>query len=157
MTDQGIINIEDINTNIHTIGNKKIIAITKTTTLDKYLVCFKKNSIDVGVPSQQTIISKNHLVLHKDQMIKAKDFVDIFDNVNKIKYNGEVLYNVLMENHHTININNLTCETLNPKSGMATLQKILITLPPEKQIELINKANDYAIKNNIFTSKKLTK
>ena len=40
-----------------------------------------------------------------------------------MEYTGEVLYNVLMEKHDTMKVNNLICETLNPKTSIAQLYK----------------------------------
>jgi hypothetical protein len=54
-------------------------------------------------------------------MIEAYKFVNKFDNVKRIKYNGQILYNVLMENHRKISVNNLICETLHPKNVIAKL------------------------------------
>lgn len=44
-TDQGNISIENVDPNKHTINNKPIVKITKTISTDKYLICFKKNSL----------------------------------------------------------------------------------------------------------------
>jgi hypothetical protein len=64
-TNQGTIPIEKINKEIHTIRNKKIVGITQTITQDKYLVCFEKDSLGINLPSQKTIISKNHCIVYK--------------------------------------------------------------------------------------------
>ena len=159
-TNQGNIPIEKINSDIHTIGNKSIIGIVQTVTYDKYLVCFEKDAICPNAPSQKTIISKNHCIFYKGKMIEAKYFIGNFKNVYKIKYTGEILYNVLMKNYDKIMVNNLICETLDPKNGMAKLYKHLQTLTPEKQYQLIKTHNELAIKNiaiknKIFTSKKI--
>jgi hypothetical protein len=152
---QGNIPIENINPDIHTIRNKNIIGITKTITQDKYLICFEKDALGINFPSQKTIISKNHRILYRGNMRKAKEFVEISDKVYKIKYRNEVLYNVLMEEHDKIVVNNLICETLHPENGIARLYRKLQKLNPEQQNELINNYNECAIKNNTFTSKKL--
>ena len=157
VTDQGIIYIENINPNIHTIRKKKIIAITKTVTPDSYLVSFQKNSLGTNLPSKETIMSKHHSILYKGKLIEAKNFLNKFENVNKVKYTGETLYNVLMENHEKMIINNLICETLNPTNGMAKLQKKILGLTQEEQGELINKCNEYARAANVFTPKPLNK
>jgi hypothetical protein len=122
-TNQGIIPIDEIDPNIHTIKNKKIKAITKTITLQKYLVCFDENSLDDNIPSQKTVISKNHLVYDKKtkKMMPANNFVKLYENVYKIPYKGEILYNVLMEEHEKLLVNNLICETLHPNNRIAKL------------------------------------
>ena len=156
-TDQGKIFIENINPEIHTIRKKKIVTITKTITPDKYLVCFEKDSLGKNTPSQKTIISKNHSLFYKGQMIKAKNFINQFENVKKIKYTGEILYNVLLESYDKMIVNNLICETLHPENSIAKLYKVLQTLTVEEQYDLIRRVNEYAIKNKVYTSKKLIK
>ena len=151
---QGNIPIEKINPDIHTIRNKKIVGITKTITQNKYLVCFEKDALGTNVPSQKTIISKNHSIFYKGYMTQAKQFVGINDKVYKIKYRKEVLYNVLMEEHDKMVVNNLICETLHPENGIAKLYRDLQKLNPEQQNDLINNYNEHVIKNKIFTSKK---
>ena len=148
-TNIGNIDINKINPNIHTIRNKKILAITKTITKDKYLVCFEENSLYQNVPSHNTIISKNHLIYYKGQMIKAKYFLkNNFKNVKKIKYNGEILYNILLETHDKMIVNNIICETLHPDNVIAQLYRALPNLDKNKQNELIKQTNKW-IQHNI--------
>ena len=151
---QGNILIEKINPDIHTIRNKKIVGITKTVTQDKYLVYFKKDALGNNIPSQKTIISNNHRILYKGNMIKAEKFIGINDKVYKIKYRNEILYNVLMEEHDKMVVNNLICETLNPENGTAKLYKYLQKFNPDEVTDLINIYNKYVIKNKIYSSKK---
>jgi len=120
-TDQGIVAIQKIKTSIHTINNKAIVDITKTITKDKYLICFAKDALDTNYPTKQTIMSKEHKVLYNGKMIEAKEFVGKFRNVFKVEYTGEVLYNVLMEQHYKMRVNNLICETLDPNNYVAIL------------------------------------
>jgi hypothetical protein len=118
LTNQGYIPIDKITT--QTLHNKPI-QLTKTISTDKYLVCFEKDSLEKNVPFQRTIISKDHMVYYKDFSLKAKDMIPYFDGVYKIKYKGEVLYNVLLDIHGKMKVNNMTCETLDPKHKMAKL------------------------------------
>jgi hypothetical protein len=151
---QGNIPIEQINSDIHTIRKKKIVGITKTITQEKYLVCFEKDALGNNIPSQKTIISKNHSIFYQGNMIQAKQFVGMNDKVYKIKYRKEILYNVLMKEHDKIIVNNLICETLHPENGIAQLYRALQKLNPQEQNDLINNYNEYVIKNKTFTSKK---
>ena len=141
VTDQGIIAIEKIEPEIHSIRNQKIVAITKTITNDKYLVCFEKNSMGDNIPCEKTIVSKNHLMFNKGQMIKAKEFVGKYDNVYKIKYNGEILYNVLLEKYDKMVVNNLICETLHPNNMISKLYTLLPNYTLEQQYEIIEEYN----------------
>ena len=118
-TDQGIIAIHKINPKIHTINNKKIVYITKSVTKDEYLVCFKKDSLGLDYPSADTTMSKEHKLLYNEQMIEAGQLIN--ENIYKVKYNGEILYNILMEDYSQVVVNNLICETLHPDNLIAKL------------------------------------
>ena len=140
-TDQGSIAINKLNPTLHTIDGKKIVAITHTILEDDSVICFSKDSIDVNVPSAQTIISRNHRVLHNGTMMKASAFCRRFKNVQAISYNKEVLYNVLLEEHATMLVNNLVCETLHPKNSIAKLYCVLDLMSHEDQNRLIKEYN----------------
>jgi hypothetical protein len=157
VTNQGIIHIDKINPEIHTIRNKKIVAITKTVSQDKYLICFEKDVLGTNMPSQKTLITKNHEILYNGKMTKAKDFLQNFENVRKVKYSGEVLYNVLMETHNKMVVNNLICETLHPENTIAKLQMVLQNLNSDDKQRLIEEYNNIVIKNNVFNSNKINK
>lgn len=139
--DQGIIPIQKINPKIHTINNKKIVAITKTTSPDDYLISFEKNSIGRNIPSEKTIVSKNHLIMNNGQMMKAVNFVGQYKNIHKIKYTGELLYNVLLEEHDKMIVNNLVCETLHPNNIIAKLYTHLSNCNLEEQCRVIKTYN----------------
>jgi hypothetical protein len=140
-TDQGLISIEKINPKVNTIRNKSITAITKTVSNDKYLVCFEKDALAPNFPSHKTIITANHSIFYKGEMRIAKWFLHKFENVKKVKYNGEILYNVLLEKHDKMFVNNLLCETLHPDNFIAKLYIYLQKLNPTEQQVLINKLN----------------
>lgn len=156
LTDQGLINIEKIIPGLHTIRNKNIIGITKTITQHNSLVCFDKDSLANNIPSEKTIISRNHKILYKGRMIQAKHFVNKIDNVYRVKYKGEILYNVLMDEHDKMIVNNLVCETLDPTSDIAKLHLLLETLNPEQKNYLVNEFNKIKIEHQL-NNKKLTK
>ena len=140
-TDQGFISIEKINPKVNTIRNKSITAITKTMSNDKYLICFEKDAFAPNVPSHNTIISANHCIFYKGEMRKAKWFLHKFENVKKVKYNGEILYNVLLEKHDKMVVNNLICETLHPENRIAKLYTYLQKFNPKEQQFLISQLN----------------
>jgi len=120
-TDQGEISIEKIIPFENTINNKNIKAITKTISHDTYLVCFDKNALGNNYPNKKTIISKEHKILYKGKMIEAYKFLNHFERVQKVNYNQEILYNVLMEKYEKIKVNNIMCETLHPNNIIAKL------------------------------------
>jgi hypothetical protein len=154
ITNQGPIAIEKINPAIHTIRGKKIEYISKTVSQDKHLICIEKDAIGKNVPSQKTLISINHKVYYNGSMIRAKELIDKFENVYRVKYNGEPLYNVIMEEHDKMIVNNLICETLHPENGIAKLYRILKIMDKEQQTALINCYNELAIKNKTFVPKR---
>lgn len=157
-TDQGIIPIQNIDTKKHTIGNKKIVAITKTISPDDHLICFEKNSIAKNIPCETTMVSKDHLIYHNRNMIKAEEFVAKYKNVHKVEYTGEILYNVLMESYEKINVNNLICETLHPRSAIAQLYTHFSNCNLEEQNKLIkkyNSTNKTSCKKRLMFTKKL--
>jgi len=125
MTNQGPVNIEDIDPTIHTIRNKKIVAITKTVAHDKNLVRIAKHALGHLYPEKTTLISQNHKVFCQGQMIKAKHLVDEVKGVTFVPYNGQVLYNVLLEEHEKMQVNNLIVETLHPEHKVAKLYRFL--------------------------------
>ena len=147
-TDQGRIAIEKINPNINTINNKRIVDIIKTIYNDDYLVGFKKNSISINYPSEFTVMTKNHKISWQGVMFEAHTFLYRYDNVVKVKYNREILYNVLMEEHSNIIVNNMICETLDPNNVVAKLYN---------RFSKYTKNDRYKISNFITDSIKKTK
>jgi len=143
-TDQGNIPIECVDPDIHTIDNKKIVAITKTISLDEYLICIEKDAIDFNYPNKTTLISKDHKVFYEGEMFRAEEFAEEFEDVYRIEYNGEILYNVLMEEHDNMRVNNLICETLHPKNIIAKLYS--------KHLDEEYKNKFITLLNNFFTA-----
>ena len=138
-TDQGEINIELIDPDVHTIFNKKIVAITETIMLENNIVCFEKNSLGYNIPNKKTYISNYHGIIHNGKLIQANKFVGRLQGVYYKKYNNEILYNVLMEKHYIIKINNMRVETLNPLNFVAQLYTKNYT--PEEKTKLILEMN----------------
>ncbi len=120
-TNQGLVAIEKLNPDIHTIRNKRIVAITQTRPLFTHIVSIEKDALGKNMPSATTQISKEHGVFYKGKMRTAVDLVGVCDGVVEIPYNGETLYNVLLEKHGHMMINNLVCETLHPDNIMAKI------------------------------------
>ena len=121
LTDQGIIAIQNIEPGKHTLRNKRIVAVTQTVSHDDHLVHFSKHSLGHNYPTEDTRMSKHHKILYSGKMISARHFLTGFKNVTKVAYNNEFLYNVLLDEHSRMQINNLTCETLHPRSAVAKL------------------------------------
>jgi len=116
--DQGLIEIEKINPDLHTISKKKIVAITETYSTEKELVVLEKDSLRPNVPNQTTVITLEHKVFYKGKMIEASKVTK-----KRQKYNGELLYNVLMEEHNKMSVNNMIVETLDPANTIGKVFK----------------------------------
>jgi hypothetical protein len=143
LTNQGYIPIDKIDPSIHSIRNKKIIAVTKTVSDDKHLVRIAKDALGKNYPSSTVYSSRNHKVFYKGHMIKAKHLVERVENVTLTPYNGEPLYNILLEEHDKMQVNNLIVETLHPEHKVAKLYRILGMLSPAEQADLITIYNKY--------------
>lgn len=152
VTDMGIINIEDIDIEYHTIRDKKIVALTKTKSQDNYLVCFEKNSLGEDYPSDKTIMSSEHRVLYKDNLIQAKKLVERHSGIKKVKYNGQTLYNILLEDYSWVMVNDMVCETLHPDNELA--KWYLSDLPQSYKDKIITVMNYASSKKDYKSYKK---
>jgi hypothetical protein len=153
-TDQGAVAIDQIDSAVHTIRGYSIVAVCQTVSSDKYLVCFEKDALAPNVPSQKTICSKNHLIFYQGNMMPANDFLYQFEGVKRVKYTGEVLYNILLEEPGKMMVNNLICETLHPENSIAKLYKRLEPMSPDQRIQFIQNYNTAIMKNKTFAPKK---
>jgi hypothetical protein len=139
LTNLGPIAIEKLNPDKHTIRGKEIVAITQSRPLQKHIVCFGKDSLSKNVPSQQTLCSMEHKVFYKGDMIKARNLVDLCENVIFVPYNGETLFNVLLKKHDKMMINNLICETLHPDNIAAKISTMKDVQKKNKAIQELTK------------------
>jgi hypothetical protein len=152
-TDQGLIAIDKIKPAVHTIHQKPIVGITQTITLDQYLVCFEKDALGPNTPTKKTIMSKDHKIYYKGKMLAADTFVRKFPLVKRIAYTGEILYNVLMEDYETMDVNHLRCETLDPSNLIARLYNS--NLGDDYKNTLIVMLNNSILKNDSRTYNKI--
>ena len=153
VTDSGIIAIENLKEGVDTINGDAIVAVTKTVSMDNYMVCFGKDSLDSGMPSKKTVMSKDHKVLYKGKMIEAYKFVGHFDGIKKVAYDGEILYNVLLEDYGKMNVNNMICETLHPKNIIAKLHTNGYS--DEFKNKIVVLMNDSISKKNVMAYKSI--
>ena len=119
LCDQGIINIEKINTRKHTINNKPINHITQSIHTDDYLIKIKKNCLSSNIPSSDIICSGDHKILYENNLIESKNLINKVYGVEKIKNDKRVLYNILMDKYEIIMANNTPVESLHPQNIMA--------------------------------------
>jgi hypothetical protein len=118
------------------------VAITKTITNHDKIVCFEKHSLGYNVPNQRTLVSLNHGIIYNKKIIPAKKFVGRKHGIYFKKYNGEYLYNVLMETHMAMLVNNMKVETLDPKNIVAKLYTNKYS--PEQKEKIILQINNFS-------------
>ena len=150
-TDQGLVNIEFLDERTHTIAQKSILHITKTTTVDKYLIRFAQNALGRNVPDKKTIMTKDHQIMFEGRLVPAYRFLDFSEQVKKVKYSGETLYNVLLKEHGLMNVNNLLCETLHPDNIIAKLY--LTNYSDEERSSIVYQMNTALLNNDVLTYK----
>lgn len=138
-TDQGSIPIEKIEPGKNTIRGKEIVAITKTISPFNKLVCFEKGSLGHNIPNKRTYVSLEHCIVHRRRLIPALRFVNKH-GIYYVNYMNNYLYNVLMENHTYMMVNNMMVETLNPKNIVAKL--VSTNLSNDEKIKLVCRIND---------------
>lgn len=158
-TDQGNITIEKLVPGSNTISNKEIVTITKTVMTDDKLVKIKKNAISKNIPNKDTTISGFHKVKINGKFIEAYKLPNLYKDIKYIQYNGEVLYNILMENWETMKVHNMEVETLHPDNIIAKLYNS--KLSKDKKLEILGEINKAVInedfkkfnfiKNNILS------
>ena len=145
-TNQGEIPIELLDSSVHTIRNKRIVGVTETVSDSSFLVCFEKDSIGNNVPSRRTVMTKQHMVFYDGKMTPAGMFLNRA-GVHKVKYDGDVLYNVLLEEEGKMLVNNLICETLHPEHPIAKLYLLLKPCSAEVKSKLLKAYNDHVSKS----------
>jgi len=126
--DQGIVPIQHIDVNRYTIKGKKIIAITRSISNDTHLVKFEKHSLFRNCPNNVTIMSQHHKIMWNEKLVYAANFLPKYEGVTRIPYKKEFLYNILMEEYETVNVNNMVCETLHPTNPVAKPYKSVVKL-----------------------------
>ena len=115
-TDQGDYSIETLQPGNHTIQGNRIMAITRTIGETRCLVKIIKGAISDNVPNKDTILTRWHKVDYKNRMTEA---FRIPGTLRNIPYNGETLYNILLDHHGKMKVNNMLVETLDPKNKTA--------------------------------------
>jgi hypothetical protein len=98
-------------------------------------------------------MTRDHKILYKGKMVEAYKFMKQFENVHSVKYNGEVLYNVLLKSHGVLNVNGLVCETLDPENIMAKLYSDTNYLTDKNIVSQINSIMINNFKENTKTHK----
>jgi hypothetical protein len=108
--------------------------------LQNHLVKIKKDSISKDVPNNDIILTKKHKILYKNELIESINL----PNIEIIEYNSnDILYNILMDEHSTIIVNNLVAETLNPNIYISKMYNYMNTIKcNNEKINIINYINN---------------
>ena len=141
LTNNGYKCISDLSLDNDKIHGQNIKFITKTVTEDKYVVLIKKGSILPNMPSHDTFITKEHKVLFKGNMIEARNLVNNKDIIF-VKYNGNTLYNVLLDGDGKMVVNGMIVETLSPDNNIAILHKMIANYSDQQKREIIKIFNE---------------
>ena len=106
------------------------------------------------MPSQNTLVSPNHLISYQGEMKEAKWIAKNVAGASFVPYQKEVLYNILMEQYDEMRVNNMVTETLHPNNLVAKLHRDYTFLERQK---LINEFNKSVKENGYNTAKKMFK
>jgi hypothetical protein len=118
---KSVLKIDQIDINKHTVHNQRIVAVTKTINKSPYLICIKNSALGENVPSQDTTMTKDHMLYYKEGKINANRLEELETNVCKVENTKCVLYNVLLESYANMNVNNMMVETLHPDNIIAKM------------------------------------
>ena len=153
LTDQGEVAIGKLDLTKHTIRKRSIVAVTKVKYTDKHLICIEKDSFGKNIPCRRTVTTGDHEIFYKGMMVAAKKFVNLVDGVRKVKYTGDILYNVLLKTHDKMMVNNMIVETLNPSSIIAQAYMATASLSEDEKQRFVREYNQHALENDIYTKK----
>jgi uncharacterized delta-60 repeat protein len=120
--DQGEFPIYLLKPSLHTINSRKIVAITKTVSPYKHLVCIEAGAFGTNIPSITTVVSRLHKVCYNGRtLIESYRLVGKLPGVRLVRYSGEPLYNILLDEYGVVRVNNMICETLDPTNTVARI------------------------------------
>jgi hypothetical protein len=149
LTDQGVVHIESIDPERHTIRNKRIVGVTQTWSPNAWLVEFEPHALGENKPSARTVMSMFHKVEHQGVMVSAAELLN-HTTIKKVPYHRETLYNVLQDDHGTMIVHGLVCETLHPDNITAKLFRLLNALPWEEKVKHVSNFNAFCETHKIY-------
>lgn len=118
LTDQGYVEIQKLEPGIHTVDDYKLECITITKSLEPFLIKLSANCFGKNVPSRDLITTFHHKICINDIYVEAGYCLN-YPGVEAIEYEGQLLYNIVLEDYHHVNVYNLMCETLHPNCAVA--------------------------------------
>jgi hypothetical protein len=135
----GYVPVEQLEPGYHTINGSNLLVVTKTLTPEKHLAVLPIDSLAPGVPSAVTLMSLNHKIFHNGDWTKSINLTTFY-----VEYNSEVLYNVVLDKHGPMTVNNMTVETLDKDSIVAQLF-LKIAEMPEHRSNIIEEYNSHML------------
>jgi hypothetical protein len=140
----GYVPIDELNSDVHTIGGKNILVVTRTVTPEKHLIVIKEGLLAPGVPSADTICTANHKIKINAEMVKSYEI----PGACIINYHGQSLYNVALkgDDSREMIVNNMTVETLDPENLITKVHLALKDSTPEQRTEILTALSCYTHK-----------
>ena len=84
------------------------------------MIVIKKNCLGINIPNEDTYIGKNHGIYINDELIYAKELLLLKNpSIEKIRLGHTYIYNVVLETHSKMTVNNMIVETLDPSNAVA--------------------------------------
>ena len=136
-TDQGSIPIEKVTTD-HTIHHKPIKVISKTLYSQDRVVVIEKHTFGKNQPSHKTTVAPYHRFMINGRLQQICNLVD-GESIYYTKYRQAPLYNIILETHDLMQVNNMQVETLDPSTLIAKVFDGSLT--KEKRNQVIRSIN----------------
>ena len=140
LTSEGYMEIREVKRGMKVQG-EEIEEVTRTISKESEVVLMKRGSIMKNMPLEDTVITKEHKVLYKGEMVEAKELVNGSSIVYE-KYKGETLYNILLSGEGKMVVNGMIVETLSPSNNIAKLYKIMKEYREEERREIVKIYNE---------------
>ena len=136
-TDQGFVPIQELKKGNYTINGNKVLGIVSykpKSSID--MVLFKTHALGNNIPSQDTLMTRNHKVYYNNIPKEAISFTTNAFKLNKSQLKGlpsnpkpkviqytEEVYNVKLRRDHKMKVNNMIVETLDPSNKLYNVKK----------------------------------
>jgi hypothetical protein len=144
-TDQGLIRFDNIDCSVNTINGYKITNVTRTTSSSKTMVCIPRGSFRTNVPNLDTEITHSHKVVYNGNLVCAGKLVGVVHGIHLIPYDGNPVYNIVLEDDGIMVVHNMLCETLSPTNLLNSINLYVSTL-------FANEANRFICEHNKYMS-----
>ena len=111
-TDQGPVAFNKLTTN-HSISRERIKKVIKMINSDDNMIFIRKHSLGKGIPNKNTYIGRNHGVyLPNGSFVRARNLINN-KGIDEHYRKPDLIYNVLLDTYGKMNVNGMTCETIN--------------------------------------------